>query len=796
MNYFKRMLPLDFKYIYINSLHISRTVVEENIEKNLKNSANSSLFSGTIVEENTVNFKINVIFIINENENYYEKNLLHFLNDKYSNINIIIFLNNINKDKLKINYKNYKNIFIFKSNKKLLNIDIITYITKLAENNSLILLINNNYLITHNYSLNYINLLFFFRQLLITDYSSCQFVNIIVYKKELFTKIPLNIIYSFFDIYNDDTYLINLLYLLKNISYDKNYVKKYDYILNYNFNINLNIILNENLYENDIYNCNDCIGKDLLNNYLSINVNNYSNEKIIILYDNIDFIVKDNIFKDNKIINYKNNLLKDNNNLINLFFYLYKKNYIDYFIINENIDIIINNNNAFIQFVIFIHENSDLNNFEVEIDKIFNQTFNKNIQINIIEFNTKKNIYKYVEKYKINYIFLNTTKFEKYKFNRSLAYNIIINIFNRYIFIYKFIIFHLYEYNIIYEINDILLLLKDNDIIFINNNENDLLFYTLIINNDVLYKIKQEYYFDPEIFFEYNGYEIDFFLKKVKKLNITKIYNLKIDNNLSDLIKNNLDNYYTSILNIFDNIQDNNVNIFYNFLNNRGLIDYNIFNKIKTYIINLDERSDRFNETSFECEKIGLFNFERFSAIKINSNNSKEYKLIDEKKAWKKNNIKYLYNASGCKLSHLEVLKKSLSVNEEYILILEDDVVFEDNLLIYLNLALMQLKNINWDILFLSSNLKNKEDAIKINNNLLKLNKCLTTTSQLFKRQNLEKIIKIIEDSDVEIDNTYDNFINEKYCIYPMCSYQRMSYSDINNQIIDYGHFHKKFIYI
>ena len=191
--------------------------------------------------------------------------------------------------------------------------------------------------------------------------------------------------------------------------------------------------------------------------------------------------------------------------------------------------------------------------------------------------------------------------------------------------------------------------------------------------------------------------------------------------------------------------------------------------------------------------KIELYNIERFPAIKIN--NDKYYKLIDKTKAWKKNNIKYLYSASGCKLSHLNVLKKALQTNEEYILILEDDVVFEDNLLIYLNLALMQLKNIDWDILFLSSNLINKEDAIRINDNILKLNKCLTTTSQLFKKENLEKIIQIIENSDVEIDNTYDIFLKNKYCLYPMCTYQRMSYSDINDRIIDYGQFHTKFIY-
>jgi hypothetical protein len=77
------------------------------------------------------------------------------------------------------------------------------------------------------------------------------------------------------------------------------------------------------------------------------------------------------------------------------------------------------------------------------------------------------------------------------------------------------------------------------------------------------------YYFDPEIFFEYYGHEIDFFLKKIKSLNNInniKIYNLEINNTTYDLKKNNMENYYNSILNTFNNIHDNNIDIFYTYL--------------------------------------------------------------------------------------------------------------------------------------------------------------------------------------------------------------------------------------
>jgi GR25 family glycosyltransferase involved in LPS biosynthesis len=195
-----------------------------------------------------------------------------------------------------------------------------------------------------------------------------------------------------------------------------------------------------------------------------------------------------------------------------------------------------------------------------------------------------------------------------------------------------------------------------------------------------------------------------------------------------------------------------------------------------------------------ECHKINLYDYEKFSAINITLNNYKDYKMIDPNKAWKKNNIEYLKSATGCKMSHLEVLKKYKNIKKEYLMILEDDIVFEDNTLIYLNLSLISLKNINWDILFLATNLKNQEDATLKKNSLLKISKGLTTTAQIFNVKNIDKIINLIENSDVETDNTY-NELENKYCVYPMCVFQRDSYSDINKKNMDYGKFHQKYIY-
>ena len=173
--------------------------------------------------------------------------------------------------------------------------------------------------------------------------------------------------------------------------------------------------------------------------------------------------------------------------------------------------------------------------------------------------------------------------------------------------------------------------------------------------------------------------------------------------------------------------------------------------------------------------------------------------FIDISKMWKKDD-KYLIGATGCKMSHLNIMKNALKDddnNYKYILILEDDVIFDEFSIEYMNLSLeyIEKNNINFDILYLSVNLKKKDDAEKIDDSLLKIKNGLTTTGQIFKYSNLNKIIDIIESSNIEIDNTYQNNLENKYCVYPMCVYQKNFYSDINSKNMDYGPFHRKYYF-
>ena len=744
-NILKLNMPINIDHIYVEEY----TILIKETHKNL-------------------NFKMNIIFIINEsNKDNYIYNLLFLLKESYNNYNLIIFLNNVEVDDLekytdnKEQKKTY--IYIFKSNILLSNIDIILFLTELANNDSLIIVIDNNYLINPLFSLEFINNLFFSKKILFTDYYSNENINLLIFKKELL----LNV-----DILNkiDDGKYIKILYtFLKRNSFNKNFLK------------NNNTFLIDQEYF--------CIKQiNLINNYYAKFMDNYSDEKGYILNENFNIIRNVNY---EKLIYLKNLIKNDDKKELNFLIDIYKNNIINYYYFENNlikkIKNIISNN----QIIIFKNSSDKENcDFYNKILK-YKNNFDKEYQFNIIEFgNYITNKLDFYDSNNINYYFLNITNFNENKLNILFAYNLISRIFIKYLFNYENLIFCEFS-----DINNLELIKNINNYLSMKNIEK-----IIFINKKLFEEVGN---FDPELFIEYNEFALNYFFEKVKKKCISNKYDI---NDL--IILKSPTSSFNDILDIQNNYNNSdfqknhllklnkNDNILFDFIQMRNSIDYNLWNNIKTVIINLDFRNDRLISTIKECEKVGIYNYERISAINIDNTNFKNYKLIDPKRSWKKN-IEYLKSASGCKMSHLEVLKKYKDCNEEYIMILEDDVIFEENTIIYLNLALSNLKknNFDFDILYLSINLKSKDDAKLINNNLLSIENGLTTTAQIFKKSNVHRIINIIESSNIEIDNTYNKYLTNKYCVYPMCVYQKESYSDINKEVINYGWFHKKFSY-
>ena len=157
----------------------------------------------------------------------------------------------------------------------------------------------------------------------------------------------------------------------------------------------------------------------------------------------------------------------------------------------------------------------------------------------------------------------------------------------------------------------------------------------------------------------------------------------------------------------------------------------------------------------------------------------------------KKYNIKFNFYTAilnknpklGCKLSHLEVIKRAVDQKHKQILILEDDVKFISRPNIDLSLFPS-----DWDICYLGGTVYRVLD--KKNPNWYRV-QCWTTHAYIINLENkklIEEINKSIETDD-EIDKFYLLKIHPYFNCYmmnPMCAIQRDGLSDIEERYVNY----------
>jgi glycosyl transferase family 25 len=207
----------------------------------------------------------------------------------------------------------------------------------------------------------------------------------------------------------------------------------------------------------------------------------------------------------------------------------------------------------------------------------------------------------------------------------------------------------------------------------------------------------------------------------------------------------------------------------------------------KVFILNLDRRPDRMNSMIKLMNELEIKNWERFSAIRPKFN-SIDRSLFKEYPRILKLNKSYIKGSIGCKLSHLEILKIAKKRNYKKILILEDDVEFigDSRHIRHIDIGLREIDNKNWDILYLGLN-KTKYQNIKGSIFINKVISGLCTHAYIVNGKSFNKLIRLLEESQKQIDLTYqDNFNTflNCYIIIPEKFKQNSSFSDINRIFI------------
>jgi len=232
-----------------------------------------------------------------------------------------------------------------------------------------------------------------------------------------------------------------------------------------------------------------------------------------------------------------------------------------------------------------------------------------------------------------------------------------------------------------------------------------------------------------------------------------------------------------------------------------------IWNNIKIadrgFLINLEERTDRLQESLSEFDKNNIQGVERFDAIKITEDSDQGWVI------------------RGCTHSHMELLKRQVENGWEKMVIFEDDFFFDvcDNKNRSLTTKMIEtVYTTDFDLLFLGACLL--EPADFVSENLIKPNKFVQTTSYLTSLKFAKYVVNNFNYLDKEsvvygeqIDSYYsvlatkehwrmDNIVKgvieiknhdlKIYFHYPQLFNQRPSFSNILNRDSNYSFFNKQ----
>ncbi|MFW6225345.1 MAG: glycosyltransferase family 25 protein [bacterium] len=199
----------------------------------------------------------------------------------------------------------------------------------------------------------------------------------------------------------------------------------------------------------------------------------------------------------------------------------------------------------------------------------------------------------------------------------------------------------------------------------------------------------------------------------------------------------------------------------------------------KIFTINLDYRTDRWDHIQKEFKKLGIDNYERFSAIKPDLKNINPYFYRNFSLAGKDKN-KYKQACHGTKISQLSCMWYAKIKNKKSLLIIQDDAVFRENTNKIFDKAINELKNIEWDVLYLTLN--HRETPIKVSNHVVKVTGGFSSLAYITKPNMWNVYLEKALLSGKEMDVFAKDYIQKNYkcyCITPNLAMDIPGYSDI-----------------
>jgi glycosyl transferase family 25 len=194
----------------------------------------------------------------------------------------------------------------------------------------------------------------------------------------------------------------------------------------------------------------------------------------------------------------------------------------------------------------------------------------------------------------------------------------------------------------------------------------------------------------------------------------------------------------------------------------------------KIYCINLDKRVDRWELAEPHLKQLNL-DVERVSGYDGSALGLEFPPEIKE-------------GAVGCSLSHLFTIKLAKQNNLENFLLLEDDVVFDDDVNQKFFDILPQVPD-DWDMLYLGGQHFHGMDMPQVSENVYKCVYTLAAQSVGIKNTVydyfIDKLMNISKINDLHYAESHKEI--NAYVIIPHLSWQRNTYSDIERAFVDYS---------
>jgi GR25 family glycosyltransferase involved in LPS biosynthesis len=212
---------------------------------------------------------------------------------------------------------------------------------------------------------------------------------------------------------------------------------------------------------------------------------------------------------------------------------------------------------------------------------------------------------------------------------------------------------------------------------------------------------------------------------------------------------------------------------------------FNFFDKI--FYINLDSRVDRRELMEEQLNNLNI-NAERFSAINLTKEQNDDM-LKRGCNFYDVQRPEYAPRIKSCTISHLSVLLRSKMMDYNNVLILEDDALFEENILEDLNKCTEELKNIEWDIFYLGCN---PLEYFKETDNLGRIIRTTTNHAYAINKSYYDKILinsnfyKRYPCNDGYYGNLGLDKKNKIYMSLKNLVTQRENYSNIENTNVNY----------